>query len=439
MTGTHKSKFEVADIFREHIRDYLKVYKMSPAQFEVVSDIIGCRTEWLGGHIQKCSNCEKEIPLYNSCRNRHCPKCQSMAKERWLVKRKSEVLPVKYFHNVFTVPHELNPIILSNKKVAINILFRSVSETLLQFGANPDNGLGGKLGFMAFLHSWNQPILDHFHIHIIVPAGALSADGEKWIPCECDWLFPERALSKVFRGKFMFHLNKAYAKKELIFPGNTAKYGTSNGFRQLKNNLRSKTWVVDVAPPPRQPMQKGVPEKNPEEPRRPRRAGIRGGQKRQGDHDGAHRIGHNEVPFLQKRRSDPRPISSPTLRNQSVRNHPRRDAARLNPARMKFDDKTKADLQKKSSIGEQQDSCVRNPEIEKKDKKNNDLERSSMEIRTGFRQNINKTGKAWPLRPASFLDSRLKKAFTIPIYIWYPILKTDVMRFSSTSFYPASR
>ena len=249
MTGTHNSKFEVADIFREHIRDYLKVYKMSPAQFEIVSDIIGCRTEWLGGRIQQCTDCGKEIPLYNSRRNRHCPKCQSMAKERWLEKRKSEVLPVKYFHNVFTVPHDLNPIILCNRKVAINILFKSVSETLLQFGANPDNGLGGKLGFMAFLHTWDQALPDHFHVHIIVPAGALSADGENWIACEYDWLFPERALSKVFRGKFMFHLQKAYDKAELSFPGNTAKYATSNGFRQLKNVLWSKTWIVDVEPP----------------------------------------------------------------------------------------------------------------------------------------------------------------------------------------------
>jgi hypothetical protein len=172
-----------------------------------------------------------------------------MAKERWLEKRKSEVLPVKYFHNVFTVPHDLNPIILCNRKVAINILFKSVSETLLQFGANPDNGLGGKLGFMAFLHTWDQALPDHFHVHIIVPAGALSADGENWIACEYDWLFPERALSKVFRGKFMFHLQKAYDKAELAFPGNTAKYATSNGFRQLKNVLWSKTWVVDVEPP----------------------------------------------------------------------------------------------------------------------------------------------------------------------------------------------
>ena len=170
MGGINSSKIEVADIFREHIRDYLKIYKMPPDHYEVVSDIIGCRTEWMGGHLQKCDHCSAEIPLYNSCRNRHCPKCQSMAKERWLEKRKAEVLPVMYFHNVFTLPHELNTVILCNKKVMINILFRSVSESLLQFGENRQNGLGGKLGFMTFLHTWDQKILHHFHIHCIMPA-----------------------------------------------------------------------------------------------------------------------------------------------------------------------------------------------------------------------------------------------------------------------------
>lgn len=153
MAGMNKSNAELADIFRKHIGDYLKIYKIPPAHYEVVSDIIGCRTEWMGGHLQKCDHCGAEIPMYNSCRNRHCPKCQSMVKERWIENRKAEVLPVKYFHDVFTLPHELNPVILCNKKTMINILFRSVSETLIQFGENPENGLGGKIGFMAFLHT----------------------------------------------------------------------------------------------------------------------------------------------------------------------------------------------------------------------------------------------------------------------------------------------
>ena len=249
MAGINSTKIEVADIFREHIQDYLKIYNMPPDHYEVVSDIIGCRTEWMGGHLQKCDNCSTEIPLYNSCRNRHCPKCQSMAKERWIEKRKSEVLPVRYFHNVFTLPHELNYVILCNKKVMINILFRSVSETLLQFGENPENGLGGKLGFMAFLHTWDQKILDHFHIHCIIPAGALCKSGKKWIECQYDYLFPERALSKVFRGKFMDYFQRAYLKGSLIFAGNTENFATSEGFYQLKTLLWSKKWVVDVKPP----------------------------------------------------------------------------------------------------------------------------------------------------------------------------------------------
>ncbi len=248
MGGTNSTKIEVADIFREHIQDYLKIYKMPPDHYEVVSDIIGCRTEWMGGHLQKCDHCSAEIPLYNSCRNRHCPKCQSMAKERWLEKRKAEVLPVKYFHNVFTLPHELNYVILCNKKVMINILFRSVSETLLQFGENRQNGLGGKLGFMTFLHTWDQKILDHFHIHCIIPAGALCKSGKKWIDCNYDFLFPEQALARVFRGKFMDYFEQAYKKKELIFAGKTKEFARSDGFYQLKTLLWSKNWVVDVEP-----------------------------------------------------------------------------------------------------------------------------------------------------------------------------------------------
>ena len=172
---------------------------MPPEHCEVVSDIIGCRTEWMGGHIQKCDSCGEEIALYNSCRNRHCSKCQSMTKERWLEKRKSEVLPVNYFHNVFTVPHEANPVFACNKKTMINILFRSASETLLAFGANPANGLGGKIGSMMFLHSWTQMMLEHYHVHCTVPAGALSDDGSKWIRARTTGCFRRRPFQRSSR------------------------------------------------------------------------------------------------------------------------------------------------------------------------------------------------------------------------------------------------
>lgn len=253
MAPINSSNIEVADIFREHIGDYLEKYKIPPSHYEVVHDILSCRTAYLGGHMERCDHCEKERPAYNSCRNRHCPKCQSVTKERWLEKRKAELLPVIYFHNVFTLPHDLNPVILCNKKVMLNILFRSVSETLLQFGKNPENGLGGKLGIITFLHTWDQKLLDHFHVHGLVPGGVISENGDEWIGCKNSYLFPERALSKVFRGKFMDYFEKAYENGELTFHGDTRKHGTATGFKALKSVLWSKQWVVDIEDPIEKP------------------------------------------------------------------------------------------------------------------------------------------------------------------------------------------
>jgi hypothetical protein len=139
-----KKSIELADIFRTHIVDYQKKYPLYPDQYKIVFDLLNCRTAYLGGHIDRCMECGEESISYNSCRNRHCPKCQNLPREKWLEDRRADLLPVKYFHNVFTLPHELNPMILANKKVMLNILFKSVGETLLTFGKNPKNGLGGK-------------------------------------------------------------------------------------------------------------------------------------------------------------------------------------------------------------------------------------------------------------------------------------------------------
>ncbi len=255
MTDKNKSgsSVEVADIFREHFSDYQERYNIPPEHYKVVYNILNCRTPWLGGHIEKCDHCSEEKTLYNSCRDRHCPKCQVIAKERWLDARKAELLPIIYFHNVFTLPHELNPIILCNKKVMLTILFRSVSETLHKFGLNPDNGLGGKLGFTAILHTWDQLLNGHFHLHCLVPGGALSLDKSEFILCENDYLFPIAALSKVYRGKFMDYFKQAYEKSELIFPGATANLGTKRGFKALTNTLWSKDWVVDIQDPIKKP------------------------------------------------------------------------------------------------------------------------------------------------------------------------------------------
>ncbi len=240
---------ELADIFREHIADYQKKYKLHPEHYGVIADILNCRTEYLGGHIEKCDHCKSERYRYHSCRNRHCPKCQTMAKEGWLEARKSELLPVFYFHSVFTLPHEVNPVILCNKRLMLNILFQAVSKTLLQFGKNPENGLGGTLGFIALLHTWDQQLNDHFHLHCLIPGGALSPDKTRWISCSHDFLFPEKALSRVFRGKFISLLEKAYEDNELIFPGNTEPLGTANGFKTIKKKLWSKDWVVKIKDP----------------------------------------------------------------------------------------------------------------------------------------------------------------------------------------------
>jgi len=167
-----------------------------------------------------------------------------LTKARWLQARTAELLPVTYFHNVFTLPHELNPIILCNKKVIYNLLFKSASRTLLQFGKNPDNGLGGQLGFNAILHTWDQRLLDHFHLHCAIPGGVLSFDHTQWVSSREDFLFPVGPLSEVFRGKFTDYLKKAFQEGKLNFPGNAEEFATPQRFSQLLNQLWTKKWVV---------------------------------------------------------------------------------------------------------------------------------------------------------------------------------------------------
>lgn len=254
MSTRATEKIEVADIFREHIDDYLKKYKLSIDQKKVVEDIVNCRTAYFGGHIEKCDDCGYERHSYNSCRNRHCPKCQTMTKEKWLEARKAELLPVLYFHNVFTLPHDLNYVILWNKRLMLNLLFKSVSETLQEFGANSENGLGGKIGFISILHTWDQKLLDHFHLHCLIPGGALLLDENQWKSSQNNFLFPVKALSKVFRGKFISHFEKAYNNAKLVFPGVDKSIGTPDGFKQLINQLWSKDWVVYIKKPIKNPV-----------------------------------------------------------------------------------------------------------------------------------------------------------------------------------------
>ena len=242
MAQIKQHRLELADVLRKHIADYQNQYPLWPEHRKIVSDLLNCRTVRLGGHIDRCNRCAALRIVYHSCRNRHCPKCQHIPRERWLAKRKDEILSASYFHVVFTVPHELNAAILNNKKVMLNILFKAASATLLTFG---ENELGGKLGFIATLHTWDQKLNAHFHLHCLVAGGAVSNDGSSWIACKSDYLFNMRALSLVFRGKFMALMTNASKREDLKF--------AAGQYKNLKARLYKKNWIVDVRDPVKRP------------------------------------------------------------------------------------------------------------------------------------------------------------------------------------------
>jgi hypothetical protein len=236
-----KETIEVAQILNKHIGNYQDQYPLWPEHKKIVTDLLNCRTVRLGGHVEKCNNCGVVRITYHSCRNRHCPKCQHMPRERWLEKRKNEILPTSYFHVVFTLPHELNTIVLNNKKTMLNILFTAASKTLLAFGKSEHNG---SLGFLAILHTWDQKLNAHFHLHCLVPGGVVTKGLKQWIPAN-DYLFNQEALSRVFRGKFMQRLGTA------IIAGNLKL--ANEIYANLKNRLYVKNWVVSVREPVKRP------------------------------------------------------------------------------------------------------------------------------------------------------------------------------------------
>ena len=233
---------ELADIFRAHGESYRRDQPLPVSHLKVMQAVERCRTAALGGHLEQCDSCGYERPAYNSCRNRHCPKCQSLARVKWLDKQKSETLPVGYFHLVFTLPHELKGLILTNKKILLSHLFKAVGETLVDFG---HTRLGGQIGFITVLHTWDQTLLDHFHLHCLVPAGALSFDQKRWTSARKNFLFPVKALSIVFRGKFLDLLKEAFNRNKLLLVGQSA----SLAFNLLINALRNKPWIVYAKKP----------------------------------------------------------------------------------------------------------------------------------------------------------------------------------------------
>ncbi len=242
-------KLEMADVLRRYGEDFRQNNPVSNAQQKVMRHIGICRTAVLGGHVENCDNCNFERISYNSCRDRHCPKCQNLVKEKWLDDRKAELLPCGYFHLVFTLPHDLNPVILCNKKVCFGILFAAVSQTLQAFAKDPQWRLEGQLGFIQVLHTWSQTLMDHFHLHCLVPAGALSFEKDRWIPARKSFLFRVKSLAKDFKKRYLSLLKTAYDKNELIFPGNTAKFTPEKEFDRLIQSVSKVNWIAYAKKP----------------------------------------------------------------------------------------------------------------------------------------------------------------------------------------------
>ncbi|MBU3217369.1 IS91 family transposase (plasmid) [Clostridium estertheticum] len=239
---------EIQDIFNQFGDEYRRNHKLPLHILKTMIAIESCRTAELGGHVDECNECVHIRISYNSCRNRHCPKCQTLAKERWLEKRKEDLLPVVYFHIVFTIPQELNFITLTNQKEMYSILFNSVSETLLELSRDKKY-LGAEIGFMSILHTWGQNLMNHPHMRCIVPSGGLTFDGTRWINSKKDFFIPVKVLSRKFRGKFLFYLKKAYHSNALKYTTGIQELTEKHIFHSFIDKLYKKEWVVYCKPP----------------------------------------------------------------------------------------------------------------------------------------------------------------------------------------------
>lgn len=240
-----RPRLELAEIVREHAANYLTRYPASTAQHRVLRAVVRCRTAALGGHVEECDHCGQQRIAYNSCRNRHCPKCQAPAAAEWLQARAQELLPVPYFHVVFTLPECLGPLALQNPRVVYGLLFQAVAETLSEVAANPKH-LGARLGFLAVLHTWGQNLMHHPHVHCVVPGGGLSAAGRRWIRNRhgSRFFLPVRILSRVFRGKFVAGLKRAFRRGELGFHGRLRSLAHATRFESLLTQSVRHDWVV---------------------------------------------------------------------------------------------------------------------------------------------------------------------------------------------------
>lgn len=246
-----RHRLEVADVFREYGSGFLRRHgaSLSVDQRRAFNAIVACRTSVLGGHVEQCDRCGHQQIAYNSCRNRHCPKCQGMAQARWMEARATELLPIPYFHMVFTLPEEIRPIALQNQRVVYGILFQAAAETLKELAADPKH-LGAEVGILAVLHTWGSRLDFHPHVHCIVTGGGLSKDHTRWMYCKRSrkrkkhFLFPVKVASRVFRGKFIELLKRAYGKGLLAFHGSVAELSETAEFERWLNRSVRNGWVV---------------------------------------------------------------------------------------------------------------------------------------------------------------------------------------------------
>ena len=246
-----RPSWEVADVIRIAGSRFRERYGSSLTwpQVKVLRAIARCRTAALGGHLDVCTGCGYITGIsYNSCRNRHCPKCQTGARDTWLAKRQQELLPVNYFHLVFSVPHSLVPLIWQNKKILFTLLFDAAAATLLEVAADPKH-LGAEIGFLSILHTWGQTLQPHPHIHCVVPGGGLSPDHERWRSTPAHFFLPVRVLSRVFRGKFVAGLRRVFRANQLAFYGDCLSLANQTQFAAFLRTLFREDWVVYSKPP----------------------------------------------------------------------------------------------------------------------------------------------------------------------------------------------
>lgn len=247
----NRPPFEVADIIRAAGKSFIDRHRswLTGLHLKVLSAIERCRTAALGGHRDRCTRCGYTAAIsYNSCRNRHCPKCQTNARDKWLAARTKELMAVPYVHVVFTLPHQLAPLAFHNKKILYSLLFRASSASLLEIAADPKH-LGAEIGFLSVLHTWGQNLLHHPHVHCVIPAGGLSADHRRWVHPRYPFFLPVKVLSRVFRGKFVAGLKRAFQQGELCLPGGLKPLAQDKTFRAFLRSLFRQDWVVYAKPP----------------------------------------------------------------------------------------------------------------------------------------------------------------------------------------------